>query len=92
MSSTREGDKVSPESQKDDAPGSIKQEDIDLIEQASLGSHASRAKTAIDELSPAHKEFLLQRHGSLDLDPVPSFSGADPYNWPTWKVFNPKPL
>ncbi|KAJ9194007.1 hypothetical protein DTO164E3_7595 [Paecilomyces variotii] len=85
MSSTREGDKVSPESQKDDAPGSIKQEDIDLIEQASLGSHASRAKTAIDELSPAHKEFLLQRHGSLDLDPVPSFSGADPYNWPTWK-------
>jgi len=37
-------------------------------------------------LSESHREFLLQRHGTLDLDPIPSPSGADPYNWPTWKV------
>jgi hypothetical protein len=38
------------------------------------------------ELSAAHKEYLLQRHGTLDLDPLPSASPADPYNWPRWKV------
>lgn len=37
-------------------------------------------------LSQSHREYLLSRHGTLDLDPIPSFSDADPYNWPTWKV------
>lgn len=37
-------------------------------------------------LSESHREYLLQRHGTLDLDPIPSPSDADPYNWPTWKV------
>lgn len=37
-------------------------------------------------LSEPHREYLLQRHGTLELDPIPSPSGADPYNWPTWKV------
>ncbi|KAF3400642.1 hypothetical protein DPV78_005884 [Talaromyces pinophilus] len=37
------------------------------------------------ELSPQHREYLLQRHGTLDLDPMPSADDADPYNWPLWK-------
>lgn len=37
-------------------------------------------------LSEEHRQYLLQRHGTLELDPLPSMSGADPYNWPTWKV------
>ncbi|KAI1615380.1 major facilitator superfamily domain-containing protein [Exophiala viscosa] len=36
----------------------------------------------IDRLSPEHREYLLARHGTLDLDPVPDMSDADPYNWP----------
>lgn len=40
----------------------------------------------IRELSQAHRDYLQQRHGTLDLDPVPAFDPADPYNWPTWKV------
>ncbi|KAF5016584.1 hypothetical protein F66182_11692, partial [Fusarium sp. NRRL 66182] len=37
------------------------------------------------ELSPQHREYLLQRHGTLNLDPIPSADDADPYNWPVWK-------
>ena len=38
------------------------------------------------ELSPQHREYLMQHHGTLDLDPVPSMDDADPYNWPVSKV------
>lgn len=37
-------------------------------------------------LTPEHREYLLQRHGTLALDPMPSADPADPYNWPQWKV------
>jgi hypothetical protein len=37
-------------------------------------------------LSPEHQQYLIQRHGTVDLDPVPGPGGADPYNWPHWKV------
>lgn len=32
-----------------------------------------------------HRDYLIQRHGTLDLDPIPSDDPADPYNWPEWK-------
>ncbi|KAJ7615307.1 major facilitator superfamily domain-containing protein [Roridomyces roridus] len=35
----------------------------------------------IEVLSPEHQHYLLQRHGTLDLDPMPSMDPADPYNW-----------
>ncbi|KAK7731205.1 hypothetical protein SLS63_005480 [Diaporthe eres] len=35
----------------------------------------------INDLSDEHREYLLQRHGTLDLDPIPDMSDADPYNW-----------
>lgn len=41
-------------------------------------------------LSPEHREYLMQRHGTLELDPMPSMSPADPYNWPQWKVCCPR--
>lgn len=37
-------------------------------------------------LTPAHREYLLERYGTLDLDPLPDYGDADPYNWPSWKV------
>ena len=37
-------------------------------------------------LSPAHREYLFRRHGTVDLDPIPDMNDADPYNWQTWKV------
>ncbi|KAJ5520423.1 hypothetical protein N7463_000876 [Penicillium fimorum] len=36
-------------------------------------------------LSEPHRLYLLQRHGTLDLDPIPTMDPADPYNWPMWK-------
>lgn len=38
------------------------------------------------ELTPAHSDYLLKRHGTLVLDPIPSDDPADPLNWPNWKV------
>lgn len=43
-------------------------------------------------LTPAHKEYLLRRHGTFDLDPIPDMGDADPYNWPSWmasSLFHP---
>ncbi|CAG7965420.1 unnamed protein product [Penicillium nalgiovense] len=37
-------------------------------------------------LSESHKSYLIERHGTLDLDPIPSMDSADPYNWPSWKI------
>ena len=48
--------------------------------------NADFERDEIAQLSPEHREYLLHRHGTLDLDPVPDMSDADPYNWPTWKV------
>lgn len=37
-------------------------------------------------LLPEHRQYLLNRHGTLNIDPIPDFNDADPYNWPYWKV------
>lgn len=36
-------------------------------------------------LSNEHRQYLLDHHGTLDLDPIPDMGDADPYNWPQWK-------
>lgn len=38
------------------------------------------------DLSQGHRDYLLARHGTLELDPIPDFGDQDPYNWPQWKV------
>ncbi|KAH8892862.1 putative MFS transporter [Thozetella sp. PMI_491] len=40
---------------------------------------------SIARMSNSHKEFILSRHGTLDLDPMPSEDPNEPYNWPRWK-------
>lgn len=46
-------------------------------------------KDAAEALTPEHRQYLLDRHGTLDLDPLPTLGDADPYNWPSWKVHRP---
>ena len=58
---------------------SDKAEDLEAV-------HTQIASDEIINLSDEHKSYLLQRHGTLDLDPVPDMNDADPYNWATWKV------
>ena len=38
------------------------------------------------DLSPEHRDYLIARHGTAELDPLPTMDPADPLNWPTWKV------
>lgn len=57
--------------------------DSDYIEEKDIGGNFADP-TAL--LSETHKSYLIERHGTLDLDPIPSMDPADPYNWPSWKV------
>ncbi|CAP99479.1 putative transporter [Penicillium chrysogenum] len=59
--------------------------DIDLVESAGHGRAATYAESMAARLPKAHRDYLMERHGTLELDPVPGMSPADPYNWPEWK-------
>ena len=52
-----------------------------------LGHKATYIPTgAAAELTQEHCDYLVKRHGTVELDPIPSDDPADPYNWPAWKV------
>jgi len=38
-----------------------------------------------DNISESHKQYLLDRHGTFELDPLPSMNDSDPLNW-SWSV------
>lgn len=42
----------------------------------------SQSQTSISE---AHRQYIIERHGTDQLDPFPDYSDADPYNWPRSK-------
>lgn len=44
-----------------------------------------------EPLSPEHRAYLLERHGTVDLLPLPSADPADPLNWSQTKVSYPSP-
>lgn len=60
--------------------------DLALVESSEAGNPPTYADIVASGLSAAHREFLIERHGTLELDPIPSMDPADPYNWPSWKV------
>ncbi|CUM57104.1 unnamed protein product [Debaryomyces tyrocola] len=37
------------------------------------------------ELKTEHHDFLMKRHGSVQLEPLPSLDLADPLNWSDWR-------
>ncbi|CAH0024869.1 unnamed protein product [Clonostachys rhizophaga] len=44
------------------------------------------ATTAVvAQMTEEHKNYILKRHKTLDLDPMPSADPNEPYNWPRWK-------
>lgn len=55
----------------------------DLEQAATPGTFLDKDQEVV--LSEAHREYLISRHGTVELDPLPSMSDADPYNWPHWK-------
>ncbi|TAQ88454.1 hypothetical protein B7494_g3225 [Chlorociboria aeruginascens] len=37
------------------------------------------------EIEPELRDFLMARHGTVDLIPLPTMDPVDPLNWPAWK-------
>ena len=74
------------------APAASKkmQATFDLLENGSYGLQNTETTQAYilpeSSLTPEHRQYLMQRHGTLDLDPMPGPGSADPYNWPHWRV------
>jgi len=56
----------------------------DLEHAATHGTYLDKSEAS--RLCEEHRQYLLERHGTLDLDPLPTMGTADPYNWPQWKV------
>lgn len=48
--------------------------------------HTYIEDSSLAALSREHREYLAQRHSTLDLDPIPDANDADPYNWPQSRV------
>jgi hypothetical protein len=40
-------------------------------------------------ITAEHRDYLIARHGTADLSPLPTMDPADPLNWPAWKVHLP---
>ncbi|RAH67030.1 putative MFS transporter [Aspergillus aculeatinus CBS 121060] len=66
-------------------PPTPAKDDVDFVESTESGIPSTYADIAASRLSKAHRDYLLERHGTLELDPMPSMDPADPYNWPSWK-------
>lgn len=62
---------------------------VDLEHAETHGTYLD--KSEVVHLSEEHRHYLLERHGTLELDPLPTMGTADPYNWPTWKVHSQPP-
>lgn len=61
---------------------SHQKEALDYATEKEIGTNLSDSTALLSEL---HKSYLIERHGTVDLDPIPSMDPADPYNWPSWK-------
>jgi hypothetical protein len=59
---------------------------LEKVETGGLAPWSTHIAGDAANLSPEHREYLLERHGTLELDPMPGFGDADPLNWKTWKV------
>lgn len=69
------------------ADGALPQDDVhNAVGEKSLDDTHLEDGLA-EQLSPEHREYLLARHGTLDLVPLPTMDPADPLNWPSWKVW-----
>lgn len=59
---------------------------LEKLETGGLAPWSTHIAGDAANLFPEHRDYLLKRHGTLELDPMPGFGDADPLNWKTWKV------
>jgi hypothetical protein len=80
MSFTQTSDQRRAHNHDDGTPGM--KGDSEYVERL---AHANTNATYIEKeeiatLSEEHGDYLLRRHGTLNLDPIPGLGDADPYN------------
>lgn len=86
MAAAQTGDQLRSQEHHNGAP-SMKSESEFVEKLGQTNTHATYiGRDEVAKLSEDHRNYLLQRHGTPDLDPVPAYGTADPYNWPQWKV------
>lgn len=89
---TTEGRDFVPAAPQQDYTPSIKSKDenigrSDTLEDVELGHRAIYIATgAAADLSQEHRDYLIARYGTLDLNPIPDMGDQDPYNWRQSKV------
>lgn len=86
MSGTQTSDQLSAH-EHNDGTSTMKSGSESVERMGQTKTHATYIeREEVAMLSAEHRSYLLRRHGTLELDPVPGHGDADPYNWPTWKV------
>ncbi|CAG9956747.1 unnamed protein product [Clonostachys rosea f. rosea IK726] len=64
----------------------IASEHLESQDEHSDTSRQPTTNTAVvAQMTEEHKNYILKRHKTLDLDPMPSADPNEPYNWPRWK-------
>ncbi|CAG9981064.1 unnamed protein product [Clonostachys byssicola] len=64
----------------------IASEHLESQDEHSDTSRQPATATAVAaQMTEEHKNYILKRHKTLDLDPMPSADPNEPYNWPRWK-------
>lgn len=53
---------------------------------SSISRETQNGVNITDNITLEHKTYLIQVHGTFDLDPIPSMDPGDPLNWSPWKV------
>lgn len=64
------------------ASNTVEEHEKDNIEQS---IHEDAQSDQDSQLSDSHRQFLMERYGTVDLVPLPSEDLNDPLNWPAWK-------
>lgn len=74
-----------------DVEEAYRKQDMEFVESAPDPTNKGSSAAESTQLSKPHRDYLMERHGTLNLDPIPAMDPADPYNWPEWKVCSPIP-
>lgn len=75
-----------PDSSSTNSKGGTHSVEDHKIEEKDHALDGADVEAGSGNLSQEHRDYLIARHGTYDLLPLPTMDPADPLNWPAWKV------
>lgn len=64
----------------------MNQQDIEKAQQGRMSSQTGKPETTLrEDVAAAGLSKVYERHGRVDLIPMPSDDPQDPLNWPAWR-------